>query len=84
MPGLDACGRSPVPFPTAGFPSQPTAPVHHWKLSQMTGRSLAVFAGTMNSLQQWKIFPGIKDLPAVSQAMGRTWSTFKEKLDLCS
>ena len=84
MPGLEACGRSPVPLPTAGFPSQPTAPVHHWKLSQMTEGSVVVFAGTMNSLWQWKIFPGMKDLPAVSQAMGRAWSTFKEMLDLSS
>ena len=84
MPGGEACGRSPVPLPTAGFSSQPAAPIHHWKLFQITGGSVAVFAGTMNYLQQWKIFPGMKDLPAISQAMGRARSTFKEKLDLSS
>lgn len=72
MPGVEACGRSPVPLPTAGFSSQPAAPVHHWKLFQMTGGSVAVFAGTMNSLPQWKIFPGMKDLPANLSGYGKS------------
>lgn len=47
VPGLEACGRSPVPLPTARFPPQPTAPF-------ITGSSLRWLKGALWSLlEQW-------------------------------
>lgn len=46
---------------------------------QMTGGSFSGFAGTINYLWQRKAFPGMKDVPAIAQAMGTASSTFKGK-----
>lgn len=75
---LPDLASSPVPLPTAMFSSYLPAPVYYWHLFS---NDKEVFQPLLeqSSLcgRQRKAFPGMKDIPAISQAMGTAWSTFK-------